>query len=254
MEIELTTFLIVCPLVFLAGFVDSIAGGGGIISLPAYLLAGIPVHNALATNKLSSLFGAVAATLRFWRNNCVDALFILPSVLAALMGSAMGTRLLLLIDERYLQYILMAVLPITAYYILRKKKSIDIDIQSLSKKQVYSIAAVISFFLGAYDGFYGPGTGTFLILLYTGLAKMDVRTAAGNSKFVNLASNTASFVVFMVNGKVLFTLGLTAALFSIAGSYIGAGLVIKRGSNIVRPIILVVLALLFVKIIYEQLQ
>ena len=105
--------------------------------------------------------------------------------------------------------------------------------------------------IGGYDGFYGPGTGTFLLLVYTGLARMDVRTAAGNVKLVNLASNVSAFVTFFMNGKILFTLGLAASVFSIAGHYIGAGMVIKNGTKIVRPIILVVLAILMVKLVTE---
>ena len=105
--------------------------------------------------------------------------------------------------------------------------------------------------MGAYDGFYGPGTGSFLILIYTGLAKMDIKKASGNTKLVNLASNIAAFVTYLINGKIILILGITAAVFGIAGNYIGSGLVIKNGQKVIRPIILIVLALLFIKVIVE---
>ena len=121
MDLELSAFLIVCPLVFLGGFVDSIAGGGGLITLPAYLIAGLPPHYAIATNKLSSLVGTSVAAFRMWRHKFIDIGFMLPAVIAALIGAAIGARLVLMIDERYLQYLLLIILPLTAFYVLRKK-------------------------------------------------------------------------------------------------------------------------------------
>ena len=122
MDLSFSVFLIVCPLVFLAGFVDSIAGGGGLISLPAYLFAGIPVHFAMGTNKLSSAMGAVTASYRYYRNGFTDLFLCVPSIAAALAGSAIGTSLTLLVNERYLQWLLIAVLPVTAFFVLRKKE------------------------------------------------------------------------------------------------------------------------------------
>ena len=111
---------------------------------------------------------------------------------------------------------------------------------------------IVSFLVGIYDGFYGPGTGTFLILLYTSLAKLDLLTASANTKAVNLASNVGALVVFILNGKVFFPLGLPAALFCIAGHYLGAGMVVKNGTRIVKPVILIVLAVLFIKVLIRE--
>ena len=120
---------------------------------------------------------------------------------------------------------------------------------SISTKKQYTIAIIASFIIGAYDGFYGPGTGTFLVLALTGLAKIDVKEATGNTKFINLASNIAALITFLINGKILIPLGLSAALFSMAGNYLGSGMVLKNGEKIVRPIIIVVLILLLTKIL-----
>lgn len=120
---------------------------------------------------------------------------------------------------------------------------------SVSTKKQYTIAMIVSFIIGAYDGFYGPGTGTFLVLALTGLAKIDVKKATGNTKFINLASNIAALITFFINGKLLIPLGLCAALFSMVGNYLGSGMVLKSGEKIVRPIIIVVLILLLIKIL-----
>jgi uncharacterized membrane protein YfcA len=249
-ELSLKTYLIVCPLVFLGGLVDAIAGGGGLISLQAYLLTGIPMHTSLATNKLSAIMGTATASYRYYKNRYVDLLLCLPSIAAALGGSALGTSLTLIVDERYLQKILLLVLPVTAFYVFKNRR-FDARPDPLPRPQAVLYSAIISFFIGAYDGFFGPGTGTFLILLYTGIVKLDPRTASGNAKCVNLASNLASMTVFLFSGRTLIPLGLCAGAFSVLGGYIGSGLAINRGGRIIRVFILVILALLFTKIAWD---
>lgn len=238
--------------VFCASFVDAIGGGGGIISVPVYLLAGLPAHYALGTNKLSSGLGTAASTLRYIRNGFVDWSLAVPSVLLALLGSHMGTRLQLMLEERYLKYMLLAVLPVVAAVMLRRPGMPERAGQmrpAVRRAIVWTASAVV----GAYDGFYGPGTGTFLLLIFCNLARMDVRTASGNVKLVNFASNIGALVTSLLAGKVLLPIGLIAAAFSMAGHYIGAGLTIKNGSRIVRPVILTVLVLLAVKVLLELL-
>ena len=249
MEPGIVSYLIVCPLVFLASFVDAIAGGGGLISLPAYLLAGVPIHNAIATNKLSSAAGTVISTARYCKNRYADVPLAVPSFLVALLGSFMGANLALITSDKVLKLMLIAVLPVVAFYVLKNKSMESKLKRQLTKRQKYAIVITASFVIGTYDGFYGPGTGSFLLLVYTGLAGMDIRTASGNTKIVNLASNLAALGAFFFSGKIVVTLGLAAAVFSIAGHYIGSGMVIKNGTRIVRPIVVTVLVLLFIKIV-----
>lgn len=244
--------LLVCLGVFCASFMDAIGGGGGIISVPCYLLAGFPVHFALGTNKLSSCIGTVASTLRYIKNGCVDWGLGIPSVLLALFGAHIGTRLQLSVDEKYLKLLLLLVLPIIAT-ILLKKKSLPENKGAQNEWLRRAIVWGAALLIGTYDGFYGPGTGTFLLLLFCYLAKMDVRTASGNVKLVNLSSNIGALATSLMAGKVLIPIGLLAAVFSIAGQYIGAGLALKNGSKIVRPVILIVLLLLSAKVIAELL-
>lgn len=243
--------LIVCPLVFLAGLVDSIAGGGGLISLTSYLLAGLPAHAALGTNKLSSSIGTAVATARMAKGGYITAKLAVPAAVGALAGSAIGAKLAMLTPDGIFQILMVVALPIVAFAVLRKRTLDAPAGEKISLKRSIAIVAAASLVIGGYDGFYGPGTGTFMLLAFTAFAKLSVKEASGEVKVANLASNVAALVTFMMHGVVWIELGLIAAVFSIAGNYLGAGLVMKDGSKIVRPIIIVVLALLFVKVIYD---
>ena len=250
MDCTILQFIIVCPMVFLAGFVDAIAGGGGLISLPAYLIAGVPTHMALGTNKMSSMMGTAIATGRFAKNGYIQFKKVVWFIVAALIGSSIGSNLTLLVSDKILQYMMIVILPIVAFYVMRNKKMGDDSLAgTLPERKSFLIALASALIIGIYDGFYGPGTGTFLLLILTGAARMDVRKASALTKVINLASNVAALVNFLVNGTVLYGLGLAAGVFCIAGHYIGSGLVVHNGQRIVRPVILVVLAILFVKII-----
>lgn len=251
MELTWSMFLIVCPMVFLAGFVDAIGGGGGLISLPAYFLAGVPVHHALATNKLSSASGTLISAIRLCRNTVIRWKLALPAVCCALIGSYLGTRLTMITDEGILKKVMMVILPIVAFFVFRKNSLISEKEERLSEGKERIIAWIGAFFIGGYDGFYGPGTGTFLILVFMGLAHMTSMEAAAYTKIVNLSSNISSLVTFLYGGQVVIALGLAASVFSIAGHYTGSGMVLKNGTKIIRPIILIVLALLFLKIVFD---
>ena len=241
-------FLIICPLAFLAGLVDSIAGGGGLISLPAFLLAGLPPHNALATNKLASSIGTTASTVRYCKHGYFDKRLTVPSILCALIGSTCGAHLVLLTSDTVVKKVMLVVLPIVAVCVLTDKKEAT-QVAAFSYRKRMLIVCISAFLIGIYDGFYGPGTGTFLLLALTRLAHMDVRTASGNVKMINLSSNIAALFTFLFSGQVLFAPGLAGAAFCLAGHYIGSGLVMKNGTKIVRPIIIIVLILLFIKVI-----
>ena len=250
MEITLTTYLIICPLLLLAGFVDAIGGGGGLISLPAYLLAGLPVHQAIATNKLSSACGTTLATLRFIKHGLVNLNFAVPSVISAVIGSSIGARLSLLTEEGLMEHLLFFVLPIAAFIVLNKNLFKDKEDGTLIlTKRTYLVAILAALIIGMYDGFYGPGTGTFLIIAFTVWGKMNVSTANAQAKVINLTTNLTSLAIFLLNEQVLFSLGIAGALCNMIGGYLGSGLVMQKGSKIVKPVILLVLFLLFLKIL-----
>ncbi len=250
---SMTAYLIVCPLVFLAGFVDSIAGGGGLISLPAFLLAGVPAHMALGTNKLSSTLGTTVSPARFMKNGYIHGKIAVFASAAALCGSVLGANLSLLISESVIRHMMIVVLPVVAFYVLKNKNMGEgEDVDSLPASRELLIAVIAAFFIGIYDGFYGPGTGTFLLLILTGVAKMSVTRASGLTTVINLSSNVAALVTFLINGKVNYALGLAAACFCIAGHYVGSGMVVSGGKKVVRPVVLCVLSILFVKVLTGQ--
>ena len=152
--------------------------------------------------------------------------------------------------DKILQYMMIVILPIVAFYVMRNKKMGDDSMAgTLPERKSFLIALASALLIGIYDGFYGPGTGTFLLLVLTGAARYTMKEAAGTTKAINLSSNVAAFVTFVIHGKIIYTLGLAAAICSILGNYIGSGLVMGNGQKIVRPLILVVLAILFVKIL-----
>ncbi len=245
------TLLIIAPLVFLGGLLDAIAGGGGLIALPSYLIAGFTPYHAIATNKLASCIGTSVSAGRMIKNRCVDWPLAIPSALLAVLGASAGAKLILSIDERVVRYMLLIVLPIVAVVVLRQRALGEDLTETVSRKKQFLIVCLFAFIVGIYDGFYGPGTGTFMLLGFTQLAKMPLKIASGNVRIANLASNLGSLIVFLINGQAVVSIGLIAAIFSITGHYIGAGMLLKNGTKIVRPSIIGVLILLFCRVIYD---
>jgi len=254
MEPTLQAFLIILPAVFLAGVVDSIAGGGGLLSVPAYLAAGLPPHFVLGNNKFSSSFGTLFATLRYHQHGMIDVGVALISAFFALAGSFLGASAVLLLRPDFLRLLLVVLIPLVAILTLANHSlGRENHSHQQSKQRKYILAVLVGLLLGFYDGFFGPGMGMFLILFYTLALKYDFVTANANTKVVNLASNIAAVVTFIVKGKVIFAIGIPAALAGIAGNLLGAKLVIKRGGSVIRPVFIFTLILLFGKVLYDLL-
>ena len=252
LDISLSSIIIVCCLIFFAGLVDAIAGGGGLISLPAYIVAGIPMHYALGTNKFAAACGTSISVFRFVKNKYIHIPSVITAIIGALIGSSLGANLALRLDEKYLQYFLVISIPIIFVVALKKKELGDEDTSNKWKKStLITISFLAGLIIGGYDGFYGPGTGTFLILIFSAVIGFNVKTSIGNTKVVNFASNIAALTTFLINGKVFFPVAIPAAVFGILGNYVGSGLVLKNGAKIVRPVFVVVLVGLFIKIIIE---
>ncbi|WP_252217745.1 TSUP family transporter [Clostridium sp. VAP41] len=243
--------IIICPLVFLAGIIDAVAGGGGIISLPAYIFAGIPIHIAYGTNKFASCIGTSISSIKFFRSGNIKIKSALLSAAGALIGSWFGAQIVLLLNEKYLNYCLIIILPIVSLFLLFNRSFGVKNKKELSNKKLYILSFIIGLFLGAYDGFFGPGTGTFLVICFTGILGFNLITASGNAKIVNLASNFSALIAYILGGKVMFSIGVPAAVCAIAGNYLGAHLAIKNGDKIIKPIIFVAIGLLFIKVIFD---
>ncbi len=249
MTVTLSMYLIVLPLVFLASAVDAVAGGGGLISLPAYTLAGLDYDFASGNNKFSSMFGTLMATIRYFRSG---KLLIAPALIAAaaaLPGSWLGTRTAMALGNRIMQIFMLFAIPAVGVLVLLERKKKE-ESQPITSK-LYPKCAVIGLVVGFYDGFFGPGAGTILILLFTHILHMDLVTASATAKPVNLASNLASVTTRIVAGNVLYTLAIPATICSALGGWLGARLALTRGSRFIRKVMIVVLILLTIKLAIE---
>ncbi len=246
----ITQLLIICPLICLAGYVDAIAGGGGLISLPAYMIAGFPVHAAIATNKVSSSMGTTMSTYRYWYKGFVSFHKVFPVIVFSFCGSAIGAQLALLISDFWFKILMLIVLPPLAYYVT-KEKNFDKPRMPYKKAKTFILTAAIAFVMGIYDGLYGPGAGTFLLLLLTGIAHLDLAHANGTAKAINLSTNYAAVLVFLYNGRAEILVGVIAGAFSILGNFLGARRFERYGGRSVRLPMILVLSVFFVKIIWE---
>lgn len=255
MNNEILQYLIICPLLFLAGFVDSIAGGGGLISLPAYLIAGLPPINAVATNKMSAVMGSVVSAAKYAKAGYVNYKLAVPCVITSIIGANIGARIALLLDDKVFKIILLIILPLTAFYISQAKIfKQEMNTDYIFTYKSYCIANTICFLIGIYDGFYGPGTGTFLIITFTSILHLSMKSANGLAKAVNFATNVGALVVYIMSGKILFPMGIIAGIFVMFGANLGTNTFKKRGLKIVKPIMYIVLSLFFIKIIIELIQ
>jgi len=251
----LSTLTIVLPAVFLAGLFDAVAGGGGIISVPAYLAAGLPPHFAVATNKFSATLGTFSATARFLKKGVVDWKTVRWAVISTMIGAWIGGRLLLLTEPGFLRYLLLFLIPVIAVFFLSRKQlgmSDHSHGHPLSRR--VGLTSATAFLIGAYDGFFGPGTGTFHILFFTAFLHYDFLRANGNTKVLNGASNLASLMVFILAGKILWPIALPAAAAGIAGNLVGARLAIRGGNRLVRGMFLTVLIALLAKIAWDLIR
>jgi uncharacterized membrane protein YfcA len=246
------TYLIILPIVFLAGLIDAIAGGGGLLSVPGYLATGMPPSFVLGTNKFSAAFGTTVSAVRFFKHKIIDLPVAAKCAGFALVGSHLGARAALFIDQGFLKYALIVVIPLVTMVTLRKPHLGAVSHKDDVKPWIKKIAAPsIATGIGFYDGFFGPGTGSFLMLFFAWILRYDFATANGNTKVVNLATNVAALLTFMHGGAVLYQVGIPAALANIAGNLVGSRLVIRRGIRIVRPVFIGVLTLLFCKILVD---
>lgn len=223
-------YLIICPLAAVAGFVDAVAGGGGLISLPAFFIAGVPPHLALGTNKLMSTFGTSISTWRYIKAGYVSFLPAVCCIPCAFAGSSLGAILVLHVSAAYLKVMLLFLLPATACFLMRKR-SLSANTENFSVQKMIVAGMISASVIGIYDGFYGPGTGIFLILSLTLLAHMRLAQANGLTKIINLSTDVAGLTVFISSDSVIFSLGIAAAAFNIAGNYVGSGFFKLRGQN-----------------------
>jgi uncharacterized membrane protein YfcA len=245
--VDVLTIVLLSVAALGAGTVDAIAGGGGLITLPALLAAGLSPHQALATNKGQSMWGSGAALVAFWRAGRVERKQAPVNFSLGFVGSLVGAALVSMIDKDALRPIVIAMLIGAAVLLVIRKPVRDQDAPDAK----WWIAALLALVIGAYDGFFGPGTGTFLIVGFVALCGRSLVHASADAKVVNFASNLAAVAVFAHAGFVVWQLALPMAVGQLCGGIIGAHLAMRGGERIVRGVVLCVSGALIIKLVLD---
>ena len=241
--------LLLAGMSFIAGFIDAVAGGGGLILIPSLLVAGIPPQMALGTNKFAAMFGTTTALINYARDKKVIWKIALFGLAFSIVGSVLGTRSILYFDQATTAKIIIYLLPLSAVITFLPKTKFKTSSAEFSNLNMYLHVPLICLVIGFYDGFFGPGTGTFLIFAFYLFLGLHLINASAISKVFNLASNVGSFLTFVLAGKVLYTVGIPVAIANIAGGFIGSKLAIKNGQVFIRAFLVLVFVILFVTLI-----
>lgn len=244
---------IICTLGFIAAMVDAIAGGGGLISLPALLMVGVPPHLALGTNKFAASVASLNSSITFARSGKVHFPLVKWQIPFTLIGAVLGAWAVLRVSSDFLnKAVLFMILLVGIYTLLHKNLGMVNNFKGLSSAKIVT-GCLFALILGFYDGFFGPGTGSFLIFSFIAFFGFDFVVASANSKVLNFTSNITSLLLFAWNGKILLTYGIPMALFMILGSYVGTRLAIHRGAELVKPLFVIMSLLVAAKLIYQYL-
>ena len=242
---------------FLAGFIDAVVGGGGLIQLPALfiflpadLAASVPL--VFGTNKLSSICGTSMALLQYARRVKIPWGSILPAGIAAFAFSALGARVVQLVHSDFLKPLVLLLLIAVAIYTYMQKSLGHLHAPKFLAHHERLLAVTVGVAIGFYDGFFGPGTGSFLIFIFIGLFGFDFLTASASSKAINFATNFAAVIAFSVNGYVLYQYALPMGLCNVAGALLGARLAILKGTRFVRVLFLALITIMIVRFGYEH--
>ena len=245
--------LLCCLAFFFAGIVDSITGGGGLITIPVMLATGIPVHYITGTNQCSAWIGSGVASYKFVRSGNIHLRSVFITLPFAIIGSYIGARLNLIVPDRYLKVFMLVTIPIIAVFIFSNKQLGEEDHSDEQSTMAIVLWSVfIGLVLGGYQGFYGPGSGLFFMLAYAACLKLDLAKATGNTRFVIAIASIASVFAYASSGNVIWNLAIILNVFYIIGSYLGAVLVIRNGARIIRPIMICVVGLLIIKIVFDM--
>lgn len=248
MELTIWGILLLSIIVLIAGFIDSIAGGGGLLTVPAYLFLGIPPQEVLGTNKFVSCMGTLVAVGNFIKNKKVVFKIILAGILFSIIGSIAGAEAILFFEQETAGKIITLMLPagIAAILIPRKKRTAEI--LAFTKVDLYIKTPLICFTLGFYDGFFGPGAGSFLAIAFYLFVKLDLIKATGNAKIFNLTSNFGSLIAFIIAGKVVYSITVPLIISGMVGNYLGSLTAIRNGAGFIKIFICAVLIMVFISL------
>lgn len=253
MDISLSweVLLILFSMALVAGFVDTLAGGGGLITVPVLLLSGVPPIQALATNKVQSTFGTSVATFNMFRNRLLQWETIRVPFIMSLLGAALGTLLVQQLDVAVLDVVIPIVLVLIGLYFLLAKGAGAVERKPRLSEPVFNRTAIPA--IGFYDGLFGPGTGSFFSLANVALRGEMIVQATAKAKAFNFASNIASALVFILSGKVVWLAALAMMIGQVIGATVGAKVMIRHGARLIRPIIVVVCFLMMIRYLWDKL-
>ena len=245
-----TILLIICPIFFISGIIDSIGGGGGLIALPTYLMIGLPIRTAYGCNKLQAGLGNLVSAIKYFRSNMVDLKIALISAITAMTGAYFGTKIIFLLPEATIQKVITVALPaIALVMVLRKSSTRDTIMKSEISKKTIVQALIVGVIMGFYNSLFGPGVGTVAIIAFTMIMHYDSRVASGNGKVLIVLTNAVALVK---TGNVAYEIAIPAALSAILGNLVGVNLAIKKGDKIIKPVMLVIVILTVVKFALEN--
>ncbi|MFC4116039.1 sulfite exporter TauE/SafE family protein [Nonomuraea zeae] len=236
-----------------AGWIDAVVGGGGLLQLPAIMMTGIPTVEAMATNKLSSVFGTSSAAVAYARSTKVDRQVALPGAALAVLSAGLGAWAAAAVSAEVLRPAVMVVLlAVAAFVTLRPRMGAVPEPHLRTDRRVLAAVATAGVGIAFYDGIMGPGTGTFLIIAFTTILGLDFVSASASAKIINVGTNLGALAVFAAQGHVQWALGLGMAVCNVAGAQFGARTALKRGTAFVRIVLLCVVAAMVVRLGWQQ--
>ncbi|REG97899.1 sulfite exporter TauE/SafE family protein [Flavobacterium aquicola] len=244
---------LLCLAAFFAGFIDAIVGGGGLIQTPAglILLPNLPVSTVIGTLKIPAFSGTSFAAYQYLKKVTLDKKILIIMMLLAFPAAFLGSTVLTYVSNDFMKPLLLVVLSLLAIYTYVKKNFGQHQVRNISAKTQILNAVGISFIVGFYDGFIGPGTGSFLVVAFIAIMGFDFLHASANAKMVNLATNFGSICLFILKGKIIWSIALPMAASNAIGGWLGAKLAINRGNKFIRVFFLVVVTGTLIRFAYD---
>lgn len=240
--------IFICPMLFLAGIIDGVAGGGGIIALPSYIMTGMPLNVAYGCNKMQSLLGTSASLFKYAKSGYTDMKIALITSVTAILGAFVSTRIMLSLSDNAIKAIICAAMcfVVALTLLIHKLQGGEKISVKISRKYVF-LGLLTGFVLGLYDGFFGPGGGTVAMMIFVLLFGYDIRVGTGNGKVVIVISNFIALINYIAEGCILYEIAIPASVCNIIGSYIGANLAVKHGQKIVKKFMVAVVVVLLMQ-------
>ncbi len=248
------SIVLLCLAGFVAAFVDSIAGGGGMISIPAFIMAGVPPHLTLGTNKFSATANSLTSSIRYIQEGKVNWNLLGVLVPFSLVGAFFGVRTVIAIPTLYLRFVITGMILLVGIYTVRKKTLGQIQEIKNPNSLQWFLGAFFALLIGFYDGFFGPGTGSFLMFMFIKGFGLDFLHAGGNARVLNFISNAVSLVLFALHGKIWYAVGIPVAVAMFFGALAGSRTAFRKGIAFIRPLFIVITFLAALKLLIDAVQ